>query len=105
MGSGDLDLFPLAVRPTGVSLATVWAPWLLMGHPKGWFLLPPTPPHPNPPPLLSILMEEMDGKKYHEIQPSEIEKVSYNKNQLITKYFATQHVYVFTKYKAEIGFS
>ena len=38
---------------------------------------------PHPPPLLSILMEERDGKKYHEIQPSEIEEViiSYNKSQ------------------------
>ena len=48
---------------------------------------PPTPPHPTAsrpsqlPPLLSIMTAERDGKKYLEIQPSEIEKVSYNKNQ------------------------
>ena len=49
---------------------------------------PPTPPHPTPPcrpsyppPLLLILTAERDVKKYHEIQPSETEKVSYNKNQ------------------------
>ena len=43
----------------------------------------PTPLHhpSHSPPLLSILMAERDGKKYHEIQPSEIEEVSYNKNQ------------------------
>ena len=35
----------------------------------------------HPPPLLSILTAERDGKKYLEIQPSETEKVSYNKHQ------------------------
>ena len=54
---------------------------------------PPTPPRPtpprpaspplpsHPPPLLSILTAERDGKKYPEIQPSETEKVSYNRKQ------------------------
>ena len=58
----------------------------------------PSPTHPtlphrpsHPPPLLSILTAERDGKKYLEIQPSEIEKVSYNKNQWITKYITAQH--------------
>ena len=43
----------------------------------------PTPPHlpSHPPPLLSILTAERDGKKYLEIQPSETEKVSYNRKQ------------------------
>ena len=94
LGSGDLYLLPLAMRPTSVLLATVWASWLLMGCPKRWFLPPPSlsahssPSHPtppclpsHPPPLLSILMAERDGKKYLENQPSEIEKVSHNKNQ------------------------
>ena len=64
--------------------------------PRGGFChLPPHPPHPptplhptpssprhpfHPPPLLSILTAERDGKKYLEIQQSETEKVSYNKN-------------------------
>ena len=45
--------------------------------------IPPDPAHrpSHPPPLLSILTAERDGKKYLEIQPSETEKVSYNKNQ------------------------
>ena len=45
-----------------------------------WFhpTMPPIPPtHPS---LLSMLTAERDGKKYHKIQPLEIEKVSYNKN-------------------------
>ena len=37
----------LAMWPTGVSLATVWASWLLMG--KGFCHLPPTPSHLTPP--------------------------------------------------------
>ena len=90
LGSGDLYLLPLAMWSTGVSLATVWASWLLMECSKGWFLspsTPPTPPCPTPPhrhpshPLLSILTAEKDSKKYHEIHPSEVEEVSYNKNQ------------------------
>ena len=51
---------------------------------------PSTPFHPIPPhclshlpPLFSILMTERDDKNYFEIQPSEIEKVSYNKKQCI----------------------
>ena len=45
--------------------------------------LPSHPPHlpSHPPPLLSILTAERDGKKYLEIQPSETEKVSYNRKQ------------------------
>ena len=43
LGSGDLGLLPLTKWPTGVSLATVWASWLLMGCPKQEFLPPPTP--------------------------------------------------------------
>ena len=71
---------PTGLWPTGVILATVWALWLLMGCPKGWFFPPPTPPHPptlplpipphptpphrpsHLPPLLSILTAERDGK-------------------------------------------
>ena len=62
--------------------------------PRGGFChLPPHPPLPIPPHsappclpshpslLLSILTVERDGKNYLEIQPSETEKVSYNKNQ------------------------
>ena len=54
----------------------------------------PTPPRlpSHPPPLSSILTAERDGKKYLEIQPSETEKVSYNRKQYITKYFAAQHI-------------
>ena len=57
LGSGDLDLLPLTLWPTGVSLATVWASWEVC-H------LPPHPPHcqSHPPPLLSILMAERDSK-------------------------------------------
>ena len=54
LGNGDLDLLPLTMWPTGVSLATAWVSWLLM----------------------KCLIE-----KYHEIQPSEKDEVSYNKNQ------------------------
>ena len=87
MGSGDLDLLPLFMWPIGVSLTTVWVSWLLMGVPnKSFCHLPshpvPRPSHPHP--LLSILTAERDGKKYHAIQPSEIDKISYN---MITKYF------------------
>ena len=70
--SGDLYLLPLAVWPTSVLLATVWASWLLVECPIGWFLpppTPPTPPHPtlphcpsHPPLLLSILKAERDSK-------------------------------------------
>ena len=97
LDSGDLYLLSLAVWPTVALLATVWASWLLIKCHWGWFmppLSPPTPPRPTPPrlashptpppippPLLSILMAERDGKNYLEIQPSETEKVSYNKNQ------------------------
>ena len=94
LGSGDLYLLPLTMWRTGVSLATVWASWLLMGVPNDGFChLQPHPTLPcclshAPTPLLSILMAERDGKKYLEIQPLEIE-VSYNK---IIKYFAAQHV-------------
>ena len=65
LDSGDLYLLPLAVWPTDPSPS----------H--------PTPPHlpSHPPPLLSILTAERDGKKYPEIQPSETEKVSYNRKQ------------------------
>ena len=84
--------------------------WPLCGHhgyswdvPRNGFChLPPhpplaVPPHtalPPIPPTPSII--NADGRKgwqkYHEIQPSEIEEISNNKNQYITKYFATQHV-------------
>ena len=61
LDSGDLYLLPLAVWPTGVLLATVWASWMPMECPQGWFLLPPspptpprsTPPRPAPPRLAS----------------------------------------------------
>ena len=49
-------------------------------HPSPSHPIPPCLPS-HPPPLLSILTAERDGKKYLEIQPSETEKVSYNKNQ------------------------
>ena len=66
--------------------------------PRGGFChLPPHPPHPRPTPphpashptpppipptpLLSILTVARDGKKYLKIQPSETEKVSYNRKQ------------------------
>ena len=57
--------------------------------PRGGFChLPPHPSHNTPPrlpsyppPLLSILMAERHDKKYLEIQPSETEKVSYNRKQ------------------------
>ena len=87
LDSGDLYLLPLTIRPTSVLLATAWASWLLMGCPSGWFLPPPSPPTPPAPPpiplapLSSILMAERDGKKHLENQPSEAEKVSYNRNQ------------------------
>ena len=65
------------------------AHWCVIGHcvgamaahgvPLGVVFATSLPPHP--PPLSSILMAERDGKKYLEIQPSETEKVSYNKNQ------------------------
>ena len=66
--------------PTGVSLATVWASWLLMECLKQVFLPLPTPPYPTPPyipctPSISNTDGKKEGKKYHEIQPSEIEKV------------------------------
>ena len=77
LGSGNLGLLSLGMWHIGVSLATVWASWLLMGCPKYWFLPPPTQPHPphptlphrasHTPPLLSILTAEIDGKKYFEI--------------------------------------
>ena len=54
-------------------------------HPTPPYPVPPqpTPPHlpSHPPSLLSILTAERDGKKYLEIQPSETEKVSYNRKQ------------------------
>ena len=58
----------------GVSLGVVFAT-SLPTH--------PSPPHlpSHPPPLLSILTAERDGKKYPEIRPSETEKVSYNRKQ------------------------
>ena len=49
LGSEDLDLLPLAMWPTGVPLATVWASWLLMKCPKRWFLPPPSPATPSCP--------------------------------------------------------
>ena len=72
LGSGDLGLLPLAMWPTIVSLATVWASWLLIECSKQWFLpLPtllypplPVPPHPAPlsiPPTPSIINTE--GRK------------------------------------------
>ena len=93
LDSGDLYLLPLAVWPTGVlfghcvgimdahgvSLGVVFAT-SLPNHPSPSH---PTPPRLSsyPPPLLSILTAERGGKKYPEIQPSETEKVSYNRKQ------------------------
>ena len=116
LDSGDLYLLLLAVWPSSVLLATVWESWMLMECPKEWFLHPPSPhthppthpspshptqphrpSHPTPPPIPptpSIINNDSrkGRKKYLEIWPSEIEKVSYNKNQQITMYFAAQHV-------------
>ena len=84
LNSGDLGLLPLSLWLIGVSLATVWVSWLLMGCPKQEFLPPPTPSHLHPisPIILPILSvsntDGRKGRKTHEIQPSEIEKVSYN---------------------------
>ena len=81
LGSGDLDLCPLTLWPTDVSLATMWASWLLMGCPKQGFLPPPTPPPiPSTPSIINTDGRE-GQQKYHEIHPSEIEKLSFNKNQ------------------------
>ena len=63
----------------GVSLGVVFATFLPT-HPSPFHPTPPCRPS-HPPPLLSILVAERDGKKYLEIQPSETEKVSYNRNQ------------------------
>ena len=38
LGGGNLGLLPLTLRPTSVSMATVWASWLLMGCLKWDFL-------------------------------------------------------------------
>ena len=59
----------------GVSQMVVFATFhhthLSMSHPTQSH-------HPShPPPLLSKLMVERDGKKYHQIQPSDIENVNY----------------------------
>ena len=77
---------------TGFALTDYVAHWHVIGHcvdvmaahgcSKRQFLLPPTPPRPTHP-LLAILMAEGDSKKYHDIQHLEIEKVSYNKNQVL----------------------
>ena len=88
LGSGDLGLLPLAMWSTGVLLATVWVSWLLMGCSKQGFChlpLHPVPPHHSPPPIPPTpSICNTDGRnrcqKYHEIQPSKIEKVNYNKN-------------------------
>ena len=94
LGSGNLAFLPLTMGP-------LLCYWPLCGHNGcswgmlngSFFHLPPhpplpVPPHPTPPPipptpLLSILTAERDGKipSNSAIQPSEIEKVSYNKNQ------------------------
>ena len=63
----------------GVSLGVVFAT-SLPTHPSASHPTPPRLPS-HPPPLLSILTAERDGKKYPEIQPSETEKVSYNRKQ------------------------
>ena len=88
LGSGDLYLLGYVAHccvighcvdimaAHGVSQGVV----LPTSHPTHPSLSHPTPPH-HPPPLLSILTAEKGGKKYHEIQPSEIEEVSYNKSQ------------------------
>ena len=82
LGSGDLGLPHWFCGP-------LVCHWLLCGRrdcswgvPNESFChLPPHPSaHPTSPPLLSIPTAERDDKKY-EIQPSELEKVSYNKNQ------------------------
>ena len=100
LDSGDLYLFPLTVAhwcaighcvgvmaAHGVSQGVVFA----TSHPTH---LSPSHPTPLPiPPTPSIINTDSRKRwqKYLEIQPSEIEKASYNKNQWITKYFAAQH--------------
>ena len=57
LGSRNLGFLPLTLWPTSVSLATVWALWLLLGCPKWRLLLPPTytvPSHPIPLPISPI---------------------------------------------------
>ena len=69
--------------------------WLLCGcHGCSWGVLNCgfSVPSPIPPTsLLLILTAERDSKTYHEIQPLAIERVSYNKNQYITKCFTAKH--------------
>ena len=64
--SGDMGLLPLTLWSTGMSLATVWVPWLLMGCPKWGVLQQPIPPHPTTQPthpsVSNILVVEKDSK-------------------------------------------
>ena len=62
------------------------------GYLKRGLLLPPTPSRTIPLTPSIINTDNRKGQqKYHEIQPSEIEEVIYNKNQYINKYFNAQH--------------
>ena len=87
IGQWDLGLLPLTLWPTGVSLATVWASWLLMECPKRGFVTShpthstlsyPTT-HPTHPLYQQCWHSRKRWQKYHEIQSSAIEKVSYEK--------------------------
>ena len=72
LDSGDLYLLPQTLWLIGVSLATVWASWLLIGCPKWKFLPPPISPIPPTLPILPTLsIRNTNGRKrwqnYHEI--------------------------------------
>ena len=88
LGSGDQSLLPLTI------CGPLVCHWPLCGHHgcslgvpnRGFCHLPlhPVPPHPTLPPIPPTpSISNTDGRnwqqKYHEIQPLEIEKVSYNK--------------------------
>ena len=82
LGSGDLGLLLLTIWPTLVSLATVG---IMTAHEVYQTVVFATS-HPTPPPIPStpsiIDTDSINGlQKYNQIQPSEINKVSYNKSQ------------------------
>ena len=78
LGSGDLGFPHWLCGP-------LVCHWLLCGHYGCTWGVPNRgfchlPPHPTQPSIINT--DSLKGRqKYHEIQPSEIEKVNYNKNQ------------------------